>query len=107
MVAELTGLRDEPTIIIRLNVHRLRLPSKFESPYLEVSGTLGPHERRFFMQWVVVKAETHNWPKNMCRVLSTNGTSLSPTLSSRRPPWKTARARDGEEPYGNGVFCIW
>lgn len=39
-------------------------PLNFESPYLEVSRTLEPHERRFFMQWVVVKAETPNWPKS-------------------------------------------
>lgn len=54
MDVELTSLSGE------LNAITLLKPSKATSLYPQVSAAFSPHQRNFFVQWMVIDTETHN-----------------------------------------------
>lgn len=68
-------------MIILLSGHCIKLPFKYVSLSPQISCAVpGPHQRRFFVEWIAVYEETHDWPK--CRDcvsggLSHTGTSLA------------------------------
>lgn len=43
--------RVNPTVILFLRRHSIKLPSKFISPYPQINVVLRPHLRSFFVQW--------------------------------------------------------
>lgn len=49
MVEEFIGLKGEPTAIILLNGHGIKLPTTFLSLYPQVSVALRPHHRSIFV----------------------------------------------------------
>lgn len=63
MNRELIAPKTEPTIIILLNVHKIKLSSKFVSLYTLINVTLRAYQSSFFVQWMVVNVEIRNWPK--------------------------------------------
>lgn len=82
------------TTIILLNGHGIKLPSKLVSLDPQFNEALRLHQGSFFVQRVLVQAETHNWSicwEQQLSVLyrATNGISvwqlrLSDTSSERR-----------------------
>lgn len=54
MAGEFLGTRAEPITIILQNVDSLKLSSKSIPSYPQITATLKPHQRCFFMKWVMV-----------------------------------------------------
>ena len=56
-----TGPRGKPTTSILLNRHSIKLPSRVICLYSQISATLTPHRRSFFVQWAAVSGKMHGW----------------------------------------------
>lgn len=65
MAGEHIGPRVESIAIILLNRHSISLPSKSTSLHSQIGTTLRSVRSIFFVQWMVVSAETHN--RSECR----------------------------------------
>lgn len=67
MVGVLTGPRSETTTIIWLNKQSSKLPPN-SYLYSWISEALTHQQISFFVQWIVVNKETHNWSKGRKQV---------------------------------------
>lgn len=54
---KISGPRGEFTIIILLDRHSVKLPSKYFSLYPQISAVLRRHQRSFFLYWSMVNVE--------------------------------------------------
>ena len=63
MAGEFLGTRVKLTTIILQNIDSIKLPSKYLSLYPRIAATFKPHQRSFFMKWMMVITETYKWSK--------------------------------------------
>lgn len=61
MPGEVIGPREEPTSVVLLNEHVVKLPSKDSRLRAQISS-LGFGQKHLLLQWTMINTETDNWP---------------------------------------------